>query len=57
MDRANSARRVLVNAGLPPERMERVVGHADRMLLVPDDPLHASNRRITLLVRRQQPPS
>jgi chemotaxis protein MotB len=53
VDRANSARRVLAAAGLPPERMERVVGHADRMLLVPDDPLHASNRRITLLVRRQ----
>jgi chemotaxis protein MotB len=53
VDRANSARRVLMNAGMPPERMERVVGHADRMLLVPDDPLHASNRRITILVRRQ----
>jgi hypothetical protein len=23
------------------------------VLLVPDDPLHASNRRITILVRRQ----
>ena len=57
VDRANSARRVLVNAGLPAERMERVVGHADRMLLVPDEPMHASNRRITLLVRRQAPAS
>jgi chemotaxis protein MotB len=53
VDRANSARRVLEAAGLPPERMERVVGHADKMLFVPDDPMHASNRRITLLVRRQ----
>jgi chemotaxis protein MotB len=53
VDRANSARRVLEAAGLPPHRMDRVVGHADRMLLVPDNPLHASNRRITLLVRRQ----
>ena len=52
-ERANSARRVLMNAGLPPERMDRVVGHADRLLLVPEDPLHPSNRRITLLVRRQ----
>jgi chemotaxis protein MotB len=53
VDRANSARRVLEAAGLPAERMDRVVGHADRLLLVPDNPLHASNRRITLLVRRK----
>jgi chemotaxis protein MotB len=53
VDRANSARRILEAAGLPPTRMDRVVGHADRVLLVPDNPLHASNRRITLLVRRQ----
>ena len=56
VDRANSARRVLEGAGLPANRMDRVVGHADRLLLVPDNPLHASNRRITLLVRRQSPP-
>jgi chemotaxis protein MotB len=55
-DRANSARRVLEEAGLPAERMDRVVGHADRMLLVPEDPAHASNRRITILVRRQAKP-
>ena len=53
VDRANSARRVFEAAGLPPERMDRVVGHADRLLLVADDPMHASNRRITILVRRQ----
>jgi chemotaxis protein MotB len=53
VDRANSARRVMATAGLPPERMDRVVGHADRMPLVAEDPLHPSNRRITLLVRRQ----
>jgi len=55
VDRANSARRVLEGAGLPADRMDRVVGHADRLLLVPDNPLHASNRRITVLVRRQGP--
>jgi chemotaxis protein MotB len=53
VDRANSARRVLDAAGLPAMRMDRVVGHADRVLLTPDDPMHASNRRITILVRRQ----
>ena len=54
-DRANSARRIIESAGLPPGRIDRVVGHADRLLLVPDDPLHSNNRRITLLVRRQSP--
>jgi hypothetical protein len=39
--------------GLPYGRVDRVVGHADRMLRIPEDPLHASNRRISLLVRRQ----
>jgi chemotaxis protein MotB len=57
VERANSARRVLEAAGLPQTRMDRVVGHADRMLLVPADPMHASNRRITLLVRRTERPA
>lgn len=51
-DRANSARRIMETAGLPAGRIDRVVGHADRILLVPEDPLHPNNRRITLLVRR-----
>jgi chemotaxis protein MotB len=54
VDRANSARRVLEAAGLPAGRVDRVVGHADRMPFVSDDPLHASNRRITILVRRHK---
>lgn len=54
VDRANGARRVLEAAGLTPERMDRVVGHADRVLLIPDNPLHANNRRITILVRRHE---
>jgi chemotaxis protein MotB len=53
VDRANSARRVLEAAGLPADRTERVVGHADRVPLVASDLTHASNRRITILVRRQ----
>jgi chemotaxis protein MotB len=54
-DRAQAARRVMEEGGLPYGRVDRVVGHADRMLRVSDDPLHASNRRISLLVRRQIP--
>jgi chemotaxis protein MotB len=56
-DRANSARRVLENAGLRVGQVDRVVGHADRMPVTPDDPLHASNRRISLLVRRERAPA
>jgi chemotaxis protein MotB len=52
-ERANSARRVMETSGLPAGRVDRIIGHADRMLVVPDDPMHASNRRITLLVRRE----
>lgn len=52
-DRTNSARKVMEAAGLAPGRIDRLVGHADRVLLVPDDPLDASNRRISILVRRE----
>ena len=51
-DRANSARRMMEQNGLTPGRIERVVGHADRVLKFPDNPLNASNRRITVIVRR-----
>jgi chemotaxis protein MotB len=54
-DRTNSARRVMEAAGLTPGRIDRVVGHADRMPLLPGDRLNAMNRRITILVRRQTP--
>ena len=53
-DRANAARRVMEEHGLPIGRIDRVSGHADRLLRVPDDPLDATNRRITLLARRQE---
>jgi len=49
-DRANAARRVLVGAGIASERFQEVRGYADRRLLVPEDPLDASNRRVSVLV-------
>ncbi len=51
-DRANSARRVLEAAGLPEGRIDRVIGHADRIPMVQGDPLDAMNRRISIIVRR-----
>jgi chemotaxis protein MotB len=51
-DRANSARRVLEAKGLRPRQIVRVVGFADHDLLLPDDPLDAQNRRVSVIVRR-----
>jgi len=52
-DRTNSARRIMESAGLDPGRIDRLVGHADQLLLVPTDPLAARNRRIAIIIRRQ----
>jgi chemotaxis protein MotB len=50
--RANAARRLLVAAGLPEQRLRDVAGHADHELLLPADPLAAANRRIAIVVLR-----
>ena len=49
-DRANGARRVLVENGMKPEQIARVVGYADTQLLNEKDPFADANRRITILV-------
>jgi chemotaxis protein MotB len=49
-DRANAARRVLATAGVAGARIREVRGYADTRLRVPEDPLAASNRRISLLL-------
>jgi chemotaxis protein MotB len=49
-DRANAARRVLIEARIPDMRIVRVLGLADRQPLIPEDPLAASNRRISILL-------
>jgi chemotaxis protein MotB len=51
-ERANAARRLLVAAGLPEQRLSDVSGHADHELLLPADPLAAANRRIAIVVLR-----
>jgi chemotaxis protein MotB len=53
--RANAARRMLVEAGLPERRLKEVTGHADQDLLLPADPLAAANRRIAITVLRTSP--
>ena len=56
-DRANAMRRVLLNSGVEHSRITRVSGMADTELLVPDDPLAPSNRRITVLLEYRKPKS
>ena len=50
-DRANSARRVLVAAGLAEGRFDEVRGYADTKLRNPADPLDAANRRISIILK------
>ncbi len=49
-DRANASRRELANAGMPEDKLARVVGMASSLLLDATDPLSPSNRRISILV-------
>ncbi|MEM6491524.1 MAG: OmpA family protein [Pseudomonadota bacterium] len=53
-DRANAARRVLVNSGVGAGRMSEVVGKAASEPFTPDNPTAAENRRIEIIVLRDQ---
>ncbi len=52
LDRANAARRALVQHGIPVGRISNVIGRADRELLDPDNPTSPANRRITITLLR-----
>jgi chemotaxis protein MotB len=49
-DRALAARRALIESGLPDDRIERVVGQADKELLVPSEPNSPRNRRLSIVL-------
>ena len=53
-DRANASRRELANAGMPEDKLARVVGMASSLLLDATDPLSPSNRRISILVMTKE---
>lgn len=53
-DRANASRRALVSAGLPEDRIGWVIGKADKDPFVPEDPRSAQNRRISIVLLRDQ---
>jgi chemotaxis protein MotB len=50
-DRANSARRIMQASGLNPKQVVEIRGFADQRLKNPDDPMDASNRRISVIVK------
>jgi len=52
-DRAQASRRMLVEDGLPPERIQRVMGKADREPLIANDPASPRNRRISIVLLRE----
>lgn len=51
-DRANAARRQLMQLGVPPERVELVVGKAFKEPLLTDDPANPRNRRLSIVMLR-----
>jgi len=52
-DRANAARRTLIDAGLEPKRIALVQGKADTEPLVEDEPDNPRNRRISIVLLRE----
>lgn len=53
-DRANSSRRVLLESGLSAARIQDVVGKAATEPLVPEDPRSARNRRISIVLLKEE---
>jgi chemotaxis protein MotB len=53
-DRANSARRIMQDAGLRSDQVSQVRGFADQRLLMKSEPTNPKNRRISIIVRNLQ---
>jgi len=49
-DRANSARRLLESSCIQPAQINKIIGYADTVPLIPEDPYAAANRRISITV-------
>ena len=50
-DRANTARRILMAAGVKSSQIDEIRGYADKRLRDPKHPFDASNRRISIIVK------
>lgn len=53
-DRANASRRVILGSGLPAERLNNVMGKADTEPLIADNPKDSRNRRITIILLKEE---
>ncbi len=53
-DRANASRRVMLDAGMPADRLNNVVGKADTEPLVAEDPSDPRNRRISIILLKEE---
>lgn len=51
-DRANAARRALMQAGLWDGQITEVAGYADKKLRNPENPFDMSNRRVSILIKQ-----
>lgn len=51
-DRAQAARKVLMQEGIPEKRIEKVTGYSSQQPLLADQPESIRNRRITIIVLR-----
>ncbi len=54
-DRANAARRLLHQYGVPPNQIVEIRGYADQKQMYSQDPTDPRNRRISVVVRFQNP--
>ncbi len=54
-DRANAARRIMEDAGLPADRIAGVTGKGEAFPLYPEDPFAAGNRRIEITLEAAAP--
>lgn len=55
-ERANAARRMLIEGGLPVQHVAQVVGYASSQLFKPEAPLDPINRRIEIVVLNRSVP-
>ncbi len=53
-DRANTARRALIDGGLSAHKIGRVIGLADSILFDKEDPYNPVNRRISIIVMNKE---
>lgn len=56
-NRAISVRDILAGAGVPDDRFSSVAGKADTEPLFPDDPYMPANRRVTVTLLKEAPPT